>query len=133
MTSSLSKQSTRQPQAPPGASCRLPGTSPISRCGSSASQPASFGTLSGGSSDKKPEKILSMAHCTLSGPSTAAQSRLITSHSLHSVNHRQQHAHITFFSPSSLSFSHRQPLSPRKDPGWERDWPPAADDDFNYC
>lgn len=90
-------------------------------------QPASFGPRS---SDSSKDNLTTMAHCTLSGPSTAAELR----HLLSSVNrHHHTHASTTtyclFASPSS-SFLASQPPGP----AWERDWPPPElDDEVHYC
>lgn len=110
----------------------------ISRCAQPTPpqpQHASFGPPGSDSSFRT-----TMAHCTLSGPSTAAELRRIFHRppSLHfSPVSRQYHTYITptttisVSSPSS-AFSTRDYLACQPEPGFERDWP-VPDDDVHYC
>jgi hypothetical protein len=103
-------------------------------------QHASFGPRS---SDSSVNSVPTMAHCTLSGPCTAAELRhhILTASRplLHfsTVNrfHRHNHTYINptyslFSSPSSDALS--PPLACHPEPGFERDWP-VPDDEVHYC
>ncbi|KAB5545628.1 hypothetical protein GE09DRAFT_214901 [Coniochaeta sp. 2T2.1] len=124
------------------------------------SQHASFGSSSSSSDHSPTTTTPTMAHCTLSGPSTAAQLRrtfpCLPSPLVHfsTVRRQQHHRHAytppttsttsahNFFSPDETSSSALSPFSPavaiplllcrQPEPGFERDWP-VPDDDVHYC
>jgi hypothetical protein len=116
--------------------CEHQPTSPPPR-----SQHASFGPPS---SCGNPTTTLPMAHCNLSGPSTAAQLRRTLLDGLQqqpslsfssAVGRRHRQAPPTttlaeYFFYSSASSSSL--LSKQPEPGFERDWP-VPDDDVHYC
>ncbi len=119
-------------------SSQTSGPSLTSRCAQPTQpqpQHASFGPPSSDSTFST-----TMAHCTLSGPSTAAQLRRIFHRppSLHfSKVSQHRHTYITptttyFFSSPSSKPSQPDPLACQPEPGFERDWP-VSDDEVHYC
>lgn len=116
---------------------QMSGPSPSSRCPPPASQHAPFET-----SSSRDGPSLSMAHCTLSGPSTAAALRriLYTPSSVHIStvfgNHRTDIDPTTayFFSSPTSSALSKLPdrLACQPEPEFERDWP-VPDDEVHYC
>ncbi|OIW29681.1 hypothetical protein CONLIGDRAFT_340223 [Coniochaeta ligniaria NRRL 30616] len=115
---------------------QMPGPPSLaSRCTQPTSpqpQHASFGPPSSDSS-----LITTMAHCTLSGPSTAAQLRRIFHGppSLHFPTvSRHHHTYITPTTTHFFSSPSSDPSRPAclPEPGFERDWP-VPDDDVHYC
>ncbi|KAJ9155986.1 hypothetical protein NKR19_g4266 [Coniochaeta hoffmannii] len=122
----------------------MSGSSLASRCGlqptaTTKPQQASFGPLSNCGSETQ-----TMVHCTLSGPSTAAQLRCIFHgphlHFFSTVNRQHHYRHsstptTTLFSLSPSSAFSASPtllVFQQPEPGFERDWP-VPDDDVHYC